>query len=100
MVNLPGKSESKHTFEFVAPAINGLRRIGVFGSVLVNRPEMRQDPHKSVKVHCFLSENDIIVYINKIQSLFMILVTEKELFENCIYTCGMTSFRTDFQITN
>lgn len=94
MVNLPGKSKSKHTFEFVAPAVYGFRRIWVSRSVLVNGPEMRQDLHKIVKVHRFLSKSDIIIYINKIQSLLMILEIEKELFEKCI---RMLSVRTNFQ---
>lgn len=62
MVNLAGKSKSKHTFEFVAPAIDGFRRIGLFGSVLVNRAEMSQDLHKSVEVHRFLPEINIFIY--------------------------------------
>lgn len=75
MVNLPSKS--KHTFEFVAPAINGLGRIGLFGSVLVNRPEMSQDLHECVEVHRFLPEISIIVYNFKTQGPFKILVIKK-----------------------
>lgn len=58
-----------HTFEFVAPAIDGFRRIGLFGSVLVNRPEMSQDLHKSVEVHRFLPEINMIIYDFKTQWL-------------------------------
>lgn len=77
MVYLPGQSETKHTFEFAAPAIDGFRRIGLFGSVLVNGPEMSQDLHKSVEVHRLLPEINRIIYDFKTQWL---VVYEKDLF--------------------
>ncbi len=84
MVYLPGQSETKHTFEFAAPAIDGFRRVGLFGSVLVNGPEMSQDLHKSVEVHRFLPKINMIIYDFKTKWL---VVYEKDIFEKCIHAC-------------
>lgn len=36
----------KRTLQFVDSAVNGVRRVGLFGPAFIDGPKMRQDPHK------------------------------------------------------
>lgn len=55
------KSDRGLTLEFTGPTVDRFRHTGIFGTFLVRRSEVGQDPHKGVEVHCFLSVREIML---------------------------------------
>lgn len=76
------KSDRGLTLEFTGPTVDRFRHTGIFGTFLVRRSEVGQDPHKGVEVHRFLSERDILLrreptYIPKVQGTWTFYLKNK-----------------------